>query len=121
EQLRHARDRGQAVLFSSHVLTEVEQVCDRVAILQRGRLVHMQAMRDMQARRVQVRFTREPDKWPETFGPHPAPGPNGHGAFDHSGEIHPLLEWLGRQAVDDVRIEPVGLAPVYHKYHGSVS
>ncbi|HEX5270827.1 MAG TPA: ATP-binding cassette domain-containing protein, partial [Gemmataceae bacterium] len=30
-QLRQARDAGQAVLFSSHVLSEVEQVCDRVA------------------------------------------------------------------------------------------
>src|SRR2546423_894859 len=34
-QLDAARRRGQAVLFSSHVLAEVEQVCDRVAILQR--------------------------------------------------------------------------------------
>src|ERR1700722_9973940 len=32
-QLLEARQRGQAILFSSHVLTEVEQVCDRVAIL----------------------------------------------------------------------------------------
>ena len=34
-QLREASKRGQAVLFSSHVLTEVEQVCDRVAIAAR--------------------------------------------------------------------------------------
>src|SRR5262245_11054816 len=31
DQIRQARGRGQAVLFSSHVLAEVEQVCDRVA------------------------------------------------------------------------------------------
>src|SRR5437868_9069719 len=37
-QVRRARDRGQAVLFSSHVLGEVEQVCDRVGILRAGRL-----------------------------------------------------------------------------------
>src|SRR5579862_3872132 len=35
-QLLDARQRGQAVLFSSHVLTEVERVCDRVAILRQG-------------------------------------------------------------------------------------
>jgi len=33
EQLRQAKDRGQTVLFSSHVLHEVEAVCDRVGIL----------------------------------------------------------------------------------------
>jgi ABC-2 type transport system ATP-binding protein len=34
-----AKGRGQTVLLSSHVLSEVEVVCDRVAILRRGRLV----------------------------------------------------------------------------------
>src|SRR5436190_8642325 len=38
-QLRQAREHGQTVLFSSHALSEVEQVCDRVGILQQGRLV----------------------------------------------------------------------------------
>src|SRR5215210_1827256 len=44
EQLRLARASGKAVLFSSHVLHEVEAVCDRVAILRRGKLVHLQDM-----------------------------------------------------------------------------
>ena len=47
EHLRQARAAGKAVLFSSHVLQEVEAVCDRVAILRRGRLVHMQDMADL--------------------------------------------------------------------------
>jgi len=36
--LRTAKDHGQTVVFSSHVLTEVETVCDRVAILTQGEL-----------------------------------------------------------------------------------
>src|SRR3954469_20731918 len=48
-QLREARNRGQAVLFSSHVLAEVEQVCDRVGILQRGRLAHLQSIAELNA------------------------------------------------------------------------
>ena len=37
--IRTARDRGAAVFLNSHLLTEVEQVCDRVAIVDRGRVV----------------------------------------------------------------------------------
>src|SRR5437868_250976 len=50
-QLRRARDQGQSVLFSSHVLSEAEQVCDRVGILQRGRLVHLQKMAELKNNR----------------------------------------------------------------------
>jgi ABC-2 type transport system ATP-binding protein len=37
--LDRVRDRGVAVLLNSHLLSEVEQVCDRVAIIARGRLI----------------------------------------------------------------------------------
>src|SRR5262245_4709989 len=69
EQLRQARQRGQAVLFSSHVLSEVEQVCDRVGILQRGRLVHVQEMQAMHSRRVHVRFAEAPATMPDFLKP----------------------------------------------------
>ena len=56
-QLVEAKKRGQAVVFSSHVLPEVEHVCDRVAILQRGRLVHWQNMRELrEVRRVRTQL-----------------------------------------------------------------
>ncbi|MBU1306356.1 MAG: ABC transporter ATP-binding protein [Alphaproteobacteria bacterium] len=34
-----ARDRGVTVLFSTHILTDIERICERVAILHRGKLV----------------------------------------------------------------------------------
>jgi ABC-2 type transport system ATP-binding protein len=37
--LEHLRERGIAVLLNSHLLGEVEQLCDRVVILSRGRIV----------------------------------------------------------------------------------
>jgi len=46
--VREARRLGQTVIFSGHVLSEVEAVSDRVAILRRGRLMHIE---DMHARR----------------------------------------------------------------------
>ena len=41
ELLRQARDRGATVFLSSHLLSEVELLCDRVAILAHGRLVRL--------------------------------------------------------------------------------
>lgn len=37
--IKEARDRGQTVFLSSHILSEVEALCDRVGILRRGKLV----------------------------------------------------------------------------------
>ena len=42
-----AKGRGQTVLLSSHTLSEVEALCDRVAILRRGRLVEAGRLADM--------------------------------------------------------------------------
>ncbi len=42
-----ARDRGQTVFLSSHILSEVEALCDRVAILRAGRLVEVGILADM--------------------------------------------------------------------------
>jgi ABC-2 type transport system ATP-binding protein len=39
--IREARDRGQTVFLSSHIMSEVEALCDRVAILREGKLVEM--------------------------------------------------------------------------------
>src|SRR5947209_306479 len=46
--VREARTNGQTVIFSGHVLSEVEAVADRVAIMRRGKLMHVE---DMHARR----------------------------------------------------------------------
>jgi ABC-2 type transport system ATP-binding protein len=120
EQLRHARDRGQAVLFSSHVLHEVEAVCDRVAILRRGELVHVQEMDELrEGRAVAARLT----------GPGPATGPGGEQLAPDAladgrlrmtfrGPLPVLLDWLAKQPLADLVIEPQGLAPIYKKFHG---
>jgi ABC-2 type transport system ATP-binding protein len=45
--IRTARDRGAAVFLNSHLLSEVEQVCDRVAIVDHGRVVASGALDDV--------------------------------------------------------------------------
>lgn len=45
--LREERERGAAVLMSSHVLAETEALCDRVAILHRGRVLEVGSVRGL--------------------------------------------------------------------------
>jgi ABC-2 type transport system ATP-binding protein len=120
DQLKIARDRGQAVLFSSHVLHEVEAVCDRVAILRRGELVHMQEMSELrEGRAVRARLTGKPP----TTGPDGLPFDasnitDGKLQMIHRGPLPVLLDWLAKQPLTDLVVEPQGLAPIYKKFHG---
>ncbi|HEV8064661.1 MAG TPA: ABC transporter ATP-binding protein, partial [Acidimicrobiales bacterium] len=42
-----AQERGQTVFLSSHILSEVEALCDQVAILRDGKLIEMGSLQDM--------------------------------------------------------------------------
>jgi ABC-2 type transport system ATP-binding protein len=49
EIVRAARDRGATVILNSHLLTEVERVCDRIVIVHQGRIVASGALDDIVA------------------------------------------------------------------------
>jgi ABC-2 type transport system ATP-binding protein len=57
--LQESRDEGATVFLSSHVLSEVEHVCDRVGIIRDGRLVrlaHLDELRRIRVHRVEIEF-----------------------------------------------------------------
>jgi ABC-2 type transport system ATP-binding protein len=61
--LRESVKDGGTVFLSSHILSEVERSCDRVAIIRDGRLVRVDsvdALRDLSHHQVELRFTGEP-------------------------------------------------------------
>src|SRR5205085_2443196 len=101
---------------------EVERVCDRVAILQRGRLVHEQDMHMLRAeRRVRVRLKDAAASVPELPGARRQSASDGMLELLYAGPLPPLLGWLASLDAEDVQIEPAGLSDVYHRYHPSES
>jgi ABC-2 type transport system ATP-binding protein len=57
--IREARDEGRTVFMSSHILSEVEKTCDRVAIIREGRLTRVDrvdALRDVAQHHVELHF-----------------------------------------------------------------
>jgi ABC-2 type transport system ATP-binding protein len=61
--VRDARERGATIFLSSHVLSEVEHVCDRVGIVREGRLVTVGPLDELagiRAHRIEMEFADEP-------------------------------------------------------------
>jgi ABC-2 type transport system ATP-binding protein len=62
EVIREAKAEGRTVFLSSHILSEVEKTCDRVAIVRDGLLVkvdRVEALRDLAHHQVELRFAGE--------------------------------------------------------------
>ncbi len=119
--VREARAAGRTVIFSSHVLSEVESTCDRVAIVRAGRLVHEQSIANVRrSHRITARLTGELGRLPESIAPHAtvAQETDGTVVIESSDSITPLLGWLATLPLDEVQIEPVGLGAVYDRFHG---
>jgi ABC-2 type transport system ATP-binding protein len=65
------RERGRTVFMSSHVLREVERVCDRIAVIRSGTLAlaaPVEEVRRLAARRVRVVFERDVGSPPPALG-----------------------------------------------------
>jgi ABC-2 type transport system ATP-binding protein len=119
--VKEARGGGQTVIFSGHVLSEVEQVADRVAIMRRGRLMHVEDMhqRRRDVRLLLVRFEGPPpDAYPEALGLQLRERHDDVVLLEHRGAAVPLLAWLATQPVADVAIGTDDLRTLYDRYHG---
>ncbi len=118
------RRQGRTVLFSSHVLSEVEEVCDRVAFLRAGRLAHMQAMRDLKRRhRIRALLSGPIPTPPKELAGELVIGRDAAGAvvIETPGEVAPLLRWLATLPLTEMDVQPVGLRSLYDRIHAADS
>jgi ABC-2 type transport system ATP-binding protein len=112
---------GRTVFFSSHVLAEVERVCDRVAMIREGRLIVVATVDELRRERlrsVEVVFSRAVDS-----GSYAVPGIESleidglvH-RFSLSGEPGPLLARLTGLPVRDLTIERPRLEDIFRDYY----
>lgn len=122
ELLAEVKSRGRTVFMSSHVLSEVGRVCDRIGLLRKGELVLLSSVEDVRTlapRRVRVRFDRDVDRSP---GELPAEcevveiQPRLWSLRVH-GPLGWLIEHLSGLAVMDIEIDEPRLEDVLTRYY----
>ena len=109
------------VFLSSHVLSEVERTCTRIALIRRGRLAAVRTLAELRAsspRRVRVTFTQpvaaEPTGYPAQAGLYFGGGtvvscePN-QWVLDVVGPLGPLMASLSGLPVADLHVDPFAL------------
>jgi ABC-2 type transport system ATP-binding protein len=114
ELVRERAAAGRTVFLSSHVLAEVESLCERVGIIRAGRIVAEGTIADLRRerpRRVGVLIGAGPD--PALPGARLVGRRDGRLLYDHRGETGPLLRALAELAPLDVSIEEPGLDEVF--------
>jgi ABC-2 type transport system ATP-binding protein len=129
EFVRAEQERGTTFFFSSHILSEVRKVCDRVAIIRDGQLVELEEVEtllDRSGKLVRVRVA-------DAIGPEAFDLPGGHDveiaggeteeattiSFTYTGGYEPLLQELLTYDIIDLNIEEAPLEDVFMRFYGA--
>ncbi len=121
QMVREVRSDGRTVILSSHVMSEIEDVCDSVAFLRQGRLALVQSLDSLKQRhRIVGRIEPgQPLDIPEQLAPLVESIDRGGDrlTIDTSGDLAPLLGWLQSLGLQQMRVEAFGLRAVYDAVH----
>ena len=118
--IREENARGVTVFFSSHILGEVQRLCNRVGIIREGRIVEISDIRTLQQNNYKkVRLTAE-GLTPASFE---LPGVTNLQADDSTvhfffkGDINAVLQKIRGVRVTDVTIEEPTLEEIFMHYY----
>jgi ABC-2 type transport system ATP-binding protein len=121
ETVVEAKERGQTVFLSSHILSEVEALCDRVGILRAGRLVDegtLVALRHLRAQTLDVTFAGAPPAIAPPDGVSVVLTGANSIRFEVSGSVGPLLAALRGDDVVAIASREPSLEEIFLHHYG---
>jgi ABC-2 type transport system ATP-binding protein len=122
-EVARVRDAGATVLLSSHILSEVEQLCDRVSIIRAGRIVESGTLPELRhLTRTEISFAADgvaADRLAALPGAHDATVQDGRARFTvDSDRVAQTLPALAELGVQGLRVAPPSLEELFLRHYG---
>jgi beta-exotoxin I transport system ATP-binding protein len=114
--LRERQRAGRTILFSSHVLSEVDALCDRVSLIRDGAIVDTRTLGDLRAGRPRIVRVRAAEV-PVLPGCELLESAEGRHRFAARGDVRALLAALAAAPIEDVTIEEPSLEDIFLGYY----
>ncbi|NTU90077.1 MAG: ABC transporter ATP-binding protein [Actinobacteria bacterium] len=119
--LREENKKGATVLFSSHILGEVQRLCDRVAIIKEGRIIKVENMESLRGStyircRIEAESVLEPRVF-EIEGVSNLQIDENKASFLYSGDINKITDFLTLLRLKSVWIEEPELEEIFMHYY----
>jgi len=118
--IREENQRGVTVFFSSHILSEVQRMCNRVAIIKEGRIIEIADIRTLQQnnyKKVRVVADDLDAAYFDIPGVTNLEHHNGTVRFFYKGDINAVLHKVNEIIVADVSIEEPTLEEIFMHYY----
>jgi ABC-2 type transport system ATP-binding protein len=122
ETVLEAKERGQTVFLSSHIMSEVEALCDRVGILRQGRLVDegtLAELRHLSAQTVDVTFAGPAPEFGSLDGITVEHAGLNALRFEVSGSVGALLDALAGKGVVGLTSREPSLEEIFLHHYGA--
>ncbi|TFH48213.1 MAG: ABC transporter ATP-binding protein [Bacteroidia bacterium] len=122
ELLRTENRRGMTIFFSSHILSEVQMFCKRVAVIKEGRIIrteNIETLRSRQLKKVQIVFADPSyNKDMRIKGISDIKDEPGNAiSFIYSGEINDMTAMLAQRNIINLTIEEPSLEEIFMHYY----
>jgi ABC-2 type transport system ATP-binding protein len=120
ETLTKLKNEGSTIFFSSHNLSEVEEFCDKVAIIKEGKIIDIKDIREYSRKKIKKITIKTMDIIEEeliSLGIENLEKNNQVLTFYYSGAINPLLSLLSKYKIEDLTIEEKNLSETFMSYY----
>ncbi len=119
--IREENRRGMTVFFSSHILSEVQRLCNRVGIIREGRMIEIADIRTLQQNNYKRVRVAAKGLDPAYFQPLPGvtnlERVNGAVRFFYKGDLNIIMRKIAELTVSDVTIEEPTLEEIFMHYY----